>query len=118
MVVFPEPVPPQIPMTSRFATIFLKDSVSRKLFVGEPTGPRVETRVRQSPRRSGRFAQRHSGEWRSQATSLHFALLHTAGLPGRALFDHGLRRREPRDRNPKRRRADIIHLHFVTELHA
>src|SRR5580700_9132515 len=45
-------------------------------------------------------------------------LLLAARLLGRALFNHGLRRCEPRDWNPERRRADVIHLHFVTELYA
>src|ERR1700722_20165769 len=61
MVVFPEPVPPQIPMTSRLGTIipqaFLESSDRRKILVGEPT-----MATDQSPEplyRRWRFCRRH-----------------------------------------------------------
>jgi hypothetical protein len=50
--------------------------------------------------------------------ALLFLALFAVRLFGRTFFDYGLRRRQPGNRDTERRRAHVVHLHFVAELYA
>src|SRR5579862_3642231 len=90
----------------------------RRVHVAQALLPVRFCEPRAHPSRNVRpkFPFSHSAGLSRQALPL--PLLLPATFLGSPLFDHGLRRGKPRNRNTEWRRTDIVHLHLVAELHA